>query len=245
MSTRARVGRVASSLGAESDAFDAVVRGRRSVRAYVDTPVPQSLVREVLELAGTAPSNSNVQPWHTYVVTGRAKRALTENVLRYYDAVGRTDREFDYQPDPDGWSAPFIQRRESFGEGLYGRALGLRLEDGEERERYHRRNYDFFSAPVGMIVTAARNPRASALIDVGAYVQTLLLSARSRGLATCAQASFLDFHPAVRESLAIPRDRVIVCAVSLGYEDPTHPIAANATPRESVDSQATFLWESD
>ncbi|WGX96905.1 nitroreductase [Nocardioides sp. L-11A] len=225
----------------EVNTFDAIVRGRRSVRAYRDHPVHPQLVREILELAARAPSNSNVQPWHTYVLSGARRRALTEHVLRYYDTLGRAKREFDYQPDPAAWESPFKERRERFGEGLYGRALGLRLEDATERERYHRRNYDFFSAPVGMIVTTARNPRASALIDVGAYIQTLLLSAQSRGLATCAQASFLDFHPAVREHLAIPAARMIVCGISLGYEDRAHPIAANETDREPVDQQVTFV----
>ncbi|QWF22307.1 nitroreductase [Nocardioides sp. LMS-CY] len=227
------------------EAFDAIVRGRRSVRSYADVQVPRRTVRDVLELAARAPSNSNVQPWHTYVLTGRHKRALTDSVLRYYDTIGRTVREFDYQPGPDGWEEPYKERRESFGEGLYGRALGLSLADVDDREFYHRRNYDFFAAPVGLIVTVARNPRLSALIDAGAYIQTILLSARSRGLSTCAQASFLDFHPAVRECLAIPTHRTIVCGISLGYEDAQHPIASNATTREPVDRHVTFLWDDD
>lgn len=224
--------------------FDEVVRSRRSTRSYTEAPVALDLVEELLELAGRAPSNSNVQPWHTYVLSGRHKRELTKSVIAYYDQVGRVaEREFDYQPAVDQWAPPFSTRREHFGDGLYGQALGLQRSDSVDRERYHRRNYDFFNAPVGLIFTVARHPKLSSLIDIGAYIQTFMLAARSRGLATCAQASFIDFHPAIRSELNISADFMIVCGMSLGWEDTAQPIALNRTEREPVESVATFRWD--
>lgn len=223
---------------------EAALRSRHSVRAFLPRPVPRRQVERLLDLAARSGSNSNVQPWHVYVVTGEKKSAITRAVLRAYDTEGRvTTREYPYQPRPEAWVEPFATRRRSFGEGLYRDTLGIPLEDRATREHYHRRNYDFFGAPVGIILTVSRNPGQSALIDAGLFLQSLMLAARAEGLDTCAQASFIDFHPVLRRELDIPEDRLIVCGMALGYADPDHCLGSYRTSREPLESVATFHWD--
>ncbi|WP_426241447.1 nitroreductase [Nocardioides sp. LHG3406-4] len=214
--------------------------GRHSVRAFLPRPVPRDQVERLLGLAARSASNSNIQPWHVHVLTGASKKRLSAAILEALVAEGRGEGDYPYQPAPDSWLEPFKTRRRTFGEKLYGETLGIPATDTESRELYRRRNYDFFGAPVGLILTVSRHPQHSALIDAGLFLQALMLAARSLGLDTCAQASFLDFSPVLRRELDIPDDHMVICGVALGHADTTHPLSRQLTSREPVESLATF-----
>lgn len=214
---------------------------RRSVRAFRPTPVGRDQVERLLSLASRTASNSNTQPWRVHVVTGEAKRRLTEDLWRALDD-GRRDQQagYPYQPAPDAWVEPFRSRRAAFGDQLYRRTLGVEHDDSEGRDRHHRRNYAFFDAPVGMILTVSAHPLAGALVDAGQFLAALMLAAREAGLDTCAQASFIDFHRVLRRHLDIPEDQIVVCGLALGHADREHPLDDLVTPREPVSAFATF-----
>ena len=213
---------------------------RRSCRAFRPDPVPRAEVERLLALAARSASNSNSQPWQVHVLTGAAKRALTADLLCAHDEGARAAGEFAYQPGADEWCEPFRSRRRRFGEGLYGDALGIAADDADGRRGHHRRNYDFFGAPVGMILTVSRRPRQGALVDAGLFLQALMLAARGAGLHTCAQAAFLDFHPVLRRHVRVPGDHVVVCGIALGHADDEHPLGAHRTTREPVSSFTAF-----
>ncbi|MET7993422.1 nitroreductase [Amycolatopsis sp. NPDC005232] len=213
---------------------------RRSCRAFLPTPVPRAEVERLLALASSSASNSNSQPWQVHVLTGAAKRALTADLLCAYDAGRRAVGEFAYQPAADSWPEPFRSRRRRFGEGLYSETLGIAAGDTAGRSGHHRRNYDFFGAPVGLVLTVSRAPLQGALVDAGLFLQGLMLSARGAGLHTCAQASFIDYHPVLRRHLVIPDDHLVVCGIALGYADDDHRLGGYRTTREPVESFVTF-----
>jgi nitroreductase len=214
---------------------------RRSVRAFLPTPVPRADVERLLALAARSASNSNGQPWHVHVLTDEPKLRLTEALWQALDGDGRvTEREYPFQPAAQDWEEPFRSRRQTFGEGLYRDTLGIEAHDTEGRLAHHRRNYDFFGAPVGLVLTVSRSPLASALIDAGLFLQALMLLARQAGLDTCPQASFIDFYPVLRQHLKIPDDQIIVCGLALGHADPEHRLSRHRTSREPVDTFTTF-----
>ncbi|MDQ0923845.1 nitroreductase [Pseudarthrobacter sp. W1I19] len=219
------------------------INSRRSVRAFLPTPVPETEVERLLALAARAASNSNSQPWQVHVVTGEAKAALTAALLEAHDNQDRVENEYPYQPRPDEWIEPFRSRRRQFGDLLYRETLGISATDTPARLMHHRRNYDFFGAPVGIFVTIGRSSLGGGLLDAGLFLQSLMLAARASGLDTCTQASFIDFHPVLRLHMRIPEDQLIVCGVSLGYADPRHRLNRLATTRECVDSFVTFHTE--
>ena len=228
------VGRAASSV------TDALCT-RRSVRAFRPTPVERELVERLLATASRSASNSNTQPWRVHVVAGEAKRRLAQDLWESLDAGLRDEQPgYPYQPGPDQWVEPYRSRRAAFGDQLYRRALGVEPGDAEGRDRHHRRNYEFFGAPVGLILTTSAHARAGALVDAGLFLQALMLTAREYGLDTCPQASFVDFHRVLRRHLGISDDEIVVCGLALGYADPEHPLGDLATPRESVPRFATF-----
>ncbi|GAA4852328.1 nitroreductase [Actinomycetospora corticicola] len=226
---------------APASSVSEALRSRRSVRAFRPTPVPRELVEELLALASRSASNSNTQPWRVHVVTGDAKRRLAEDLWEALDAGHRHPQPgYTYQPAPEAWVEPFRSRRAAFGDQLYRQCLGVEHDDAEGRDCHHRRNYEFFGAPVGMILTVSAHPLDGALVDAGQFLQGLMLAAREAGLDTCAQASFIDFHRVLRRHLDIGDDQIVVCGVALGYADHEHPLDEVVTPREAVSAFATF-----
>jgi len=217
------------------------LQSRHSVRAYLPTPVSAGTVGRLLDLAARSASNSNSQPWEVHVVTGEVKTALTRAVLAAHDDGRRVERrEYDYQPEPNEWTEPYKGRRGAFGDQLYRSALGIEPDDTPARLAHHRRNYEFFDAPVGLFLTVSRTARAGALVDAGMFLQALMLGARGEGLDTCPQASWIDFFPVLREHLDIKADQVIVCGLSLGYADHDHPANRVVTDRAPASSWVTM-----
>ena len=65
-------------------AVDAAITSRRSIRAYLPTPVAREDVEAILEVAARAPSGTNTQPWKVHVLTGAAKERLSDRILATY-----------------------------------------------------------------------------------------------------------------------------------------------------------------
>lgn len=214
---------------------DAVIRSRRSVRAFLPTPVPRAVVAELLELARTAPSNSNTQPWFVHVLAGEPRQRLCEALRRSHEANALpASAHF-----PAELPADCAARQADFGARYYA-ALGIDRADAAARERQSGRNFDFFDAPVGLIFTIDRCLTRHSWADFGMFVQTLMIAARARGLDTCPQVSFVRHEPVIASMLALPPGRTVVCGMSLGYADPGAPVNRLGMPRAPVDEFAVF-----
>lgn len=219
------------------------LRTRHSVRAFRQAPVTREEVERLLALASRSASNSNSQPWRVHVLMGGARHRLATALLDAFESGRRmpeAELEYPYQPAPDAWPEPFHARRRRFGEWLYGDLLGIDRADAVLRAAYHARNYTFFGAPVGLIVTVSRDLLSGALVDAGLFLQALMLAARAAGLDTCPQASLIHFHPVLRDQLSIPDDQIIVCGLALGYGDPEHALCAEHTNRVPVENFTIF-----
>lgn len=225
-------------------AVDAAITSRRSVRAFLPTPVPRATVEEILAVASRAPSGVNTQPWKVTVLTGAAKQALSEKILAEHDAraaagsTGADVGEYDYYPTE--WVSPYIERRRKIGWDLYG-LLGITKGDKARMHAQHGRNYRFFDAPVGMIFTIDRVLRQGSWLDYGMFLQNVMTAARARGLDTCPQAAFIGFYSLIEEVLQMPRTEMVVCGMSLGYADQSAPENRLVTEREPVSAFARFL----
>jgi nitroreductase len=220
-------------------AIDDAIRSRKSVRAFLPTPVERSTVEELLAVASRSPSGSNIQPWRIRIVAGEVKDRLTQAIL---DAVARDGfepykREWNYYPV--NWREPFLGRRRKIGWGMYG-LLGVGKGDHEGTHRARLRNYEFFGAPVGMIFTLDEDLEIGSWLDLGIFLDAVMIAARGRGLDTCPQAAFADFHRIIRPLLNIPEKEIIVCGMALGHIDPDAPVNALVTERAPISDFVTF-----
>ncbi|MEZ5752135.1 MAG: nitroreductase [Paracoccaceae bacterium] len=218
---------------------DAVVRQRRSVRAFTDTPVDPDVIAEILEVAARAPSGTNMQPWSVYVVQ---RPTIARIAARIDAAYPRPERAqwTDYRYYPARFSEPYLSRRRQLGTVLYS-LLGIDRRDVSGMRAHFQRNYDFFGAPVGLFITISRQLETGSWIDLGMFMQTLLIAAQARGLATCPQAAFAPFHEEIRPEIGMSRDEVLACGIALGHEDVTAPENALRTARAPLGDWVRFV----
>ena len=225
----------------EQQAVDAAITSRRSIRAFLPTPVARADIAAILEVASRAPSGTNTQPWKVYVLTGTALDALCARITAAYrdPEQNRRHRE-EYAYYPREWKSPYIERRRKVGWDLYS-LLGLTREDKEGMAAQHARNFNFFDAPVGMIFTIDRVMEQGSWLDYGMFLQGVMIAARARGLDTCPQAAFTQFHAIIAQQLALPDNEMVVCGMALGVADPSRIENSLVTEREPVDRFATFV----
>jgi nitroreductase len=226
---------------AESAIVDRAIESRRSVRAYLDTPVPRETILDILRVASRAPSGTNIQPWRVFVLTGASKDQLAAKVLAAHDDPNRdTLHVEEYAYYPRNWVTPYIERRRKVGWDLYG-LLGIGKADKAAMHAQHGRNYLFFGAPVGIIFTIDRVLERGSWLDYGMFLQNVMVAARGRGLDTCPQAAFTPFHRIISEHLALKKDEMLVCGMSLGFADHDKIENTLTTVREPVEGFTTFL----
>ncbi len=219
---------------------DQVIRSRRSVRAFLDRPVPAAMVREILDVAARAPSGVNTQPWKVHVLTGPALSSLSQAIVAAFDNPDPADPHVaEFTSYPEEWQSPYVDRRRKLGWELYG-LLGIQKGDSARMHAQVRRNYEFFGAPVGLIFTMDRVMAKGSVLDCGMFMQTVMLAARARGLDTCPQAAFNVYHRVITRDLGIPPEQLMMCGMSLGYADPDAPENRLETHRETADSFAVF-----
>jgi nitroreductase len=224
---------------AATSAVDEAIRTRKSVRSFLPTPVERSTVEQLLAVASRAPSGSNIQPWRVRVIAGGIKDRLTQAIL---DAIARDgfepyQREWNYYPVQ--WREPFLGRRRKIGWDMYS-LLGVAKGDFEGTQQARLRNYEFFGAPVGMIFTLDEDLEIGSWLDLGIFLGAIMIAARGRGLDTCPQAAFADFHRILRPLLKIPDNEIIVCGMALGHIDPAAPVNSLVTERAPIGDFATF-----
>jgi nitroreductase len=209
------------------------------VRAFLPTPVPRETVEELLTLASRAPSGTNIQPWKVRVVAGEKRLALSRAMQAAIDRDGLDTYQREWNYYPVNWREPFLGRRRKIGWDLYG-LLGIRKGDFENTAKQHRRNYEFFDAPVGFIFTLDEDLEIGSWLDLGIFIGTLMIAARGRGLDTCPQAALANMHPVLRQELGIPQSEVIICGMALGYADDAKPENKLVTERARASEFATF-----
>lgn len=212
------------------------ITGRRSIRRFLATPIDRATIERILAIAARSPSGANMQPWQVHVVTGAAKARLSERVLA---EAQRGEASPDYTYYPDNWFEPYLARRRRVGFALYA-LMGIERHDKGAREAQALENFRFFEAPVGLFVTLDRRLNPGSWIDCGMFLQSILLAARSFGLETCAQASWVRHGGTVRAALGLGDDQVLIAGVALGHADPSAPENRLVTDRAPVDAFTTF-----
>jgi nitroreductase len=212
--------------------IDDAIRSRHSVRSFLDRPVSREAIEHILDVARYAPSGTNIQPWQVYVLGGEAKQALSADILADHESnPEREEREYEYYPTD--WYEPYLSRRRACGWGLYG-SLGIERGQKERMHAQRARNYIFFDAPVGLIFTIERRLNTGSWMDLGMFMQNVMLSARGQGLHTCPQAAFANYHSIIRHHLPVPDEEIVVCGMAVGYRNPDASENIWRTDREPV-----------
>jgi len=223
--------------------YEEVVKGRRSIRGYLDKPVSKELIAEVMELAMRAPSSLNTQPWNFYVVSGEPLDRIRQ---------GNTERNLAGVPDSrefrshGAYEGKHRERQIEIAKQLFG-AMGIEREDKDGRQDWVLRGFRQFDAPVSIVVTYDRSIHGGdiAPFDCGAVTNALVNAAWSKGLGCVINSQGIMQSPVVREHAGIPDDQVIMICVAMGWPDESFPANAVVSKRKTVDEAVTFVGFDD
>jgi nitroreductase len=220
------------------DVRDAVAT-RYSCRAFLPTPVPLAIVRDILERAARAPSGGNLQPWRVHAIAGERLDAIKAELTPRFARELPRGEGAEYQVYPDPLKEPYYGRRALVGNQLY-ESIGIPREDKPARYRQFGRNYIFYDAPVGLFVTMDRSMGPPQWSDVGGFIQSIMLLARAHGLHTIAQEAWTNWHKTLTVFLKLPPEHILFCGIALGFADEAAPINRWRSDREPLDAFATF-----
>lgn len=194
------------------------INSRRSMRAFKPDPVSKADLEWIITNANRSASNGNLQPWKLYVTMGEARKRLSAAIHKAMDS-GDNGPGSEYDVYPKHFAPVYDQRRKLVGKQLYT-LLGVPKGDAAGMLKQFKKNYDFFDAPVGLILCIDRGMGNGQWIDCGIFLDQLMLLAREKGLHTCPQAAFSRYQHVVRRELGIPDDQVVICGLALGHADP-------------------------
>ena len=218
--------------------FEAVA-SRFSCRAFLPTPIPEAIVRDILERAGRAPSGGNLQPWHVHALAGAKLEELKARVRARPDLLPRGEGA-EYDIYPRDLKDPYKTRRRQVGAALY-QSIGVTRDDRPGRYRQYARNFEFYGAPVALLLFIDRSMGPPQWSDLGGFIQTIMLLARERGLHTCGLEAWTHWHKTVYSLLPdFPPNLMLFCGMALGRAAPDVPINQWRAPREPLPAFATF-----
>ncbi|HRK70518.1 MAG TPA: nitroreductase [Micropepsaceae bacterium] len=211
---------------------------RRSVRAFLPTPVPESTVRSIIETAARAPSGGNLQPWHVHAVAG-AERERFLAIIKEKMKVTPMGEGSEYHIYPPELKEPYRTRRFRVGEAMYA-TMNIAREDKMKRLGVFAKNFEFFGAPVALFFTIDRIMQQGQWADLGMFMQSIMLLAREHGLHTCAQEAWGIWPKTVKEFLGISDEFIMFAGMALGYADESEAINSLRTERAPLAEYASF-----
>lgn len=212
-------------------AFLSIIEARHCKRAFLDKPVPLEILERVLRAAGHAPSPRNTQYWRVAVVTGPALSGLVDRLCALFDADEPTRP--DYPNRPDVMDPVYARRGQLAGAGVHA-ALGIARDDRAGRRAHLRNNYRFYGAPVAMIFHLPGQAVAGTFLEMGFFLQNVMVGLVASGLGSCPQYSVAGYPDAIRDVLGLGADRLVVCSLSVGYPDESAPVNAFAPDRAEL-----------
>ena len=217
--------------------LDRLAAERHSCRAFLPQPVDRATIESILRTAQRAASWCNSQAWQVTIASGEAMERLRRSLMQAQAAGERGGSDF---PFPSEYTGVYLERRRECGFQLY-QAVGLERGDKAGYARQTMENFRMFGAPHVAVLTSDPGLGVYGAVDVGGYVQMLLLAMQAHGVAAIAQAALANHSALVKRELEIPQERLMVCAVSFGYEDTAHPANSFRTSRAPLEQVVRFV----
>ena len=212
-----------------------IINSRKSIRAFLDKPVDNKVIEEMLKMASQAPSGGNLQPWKIYVINSSSMDKFIN-----FQKNWKGKEEPPYPIYPEKLKEPYRTSRYEVGEEMYS-LLGIKREDKVGRLNQMLKNFDFFGAPVGLFCFVDKQMGLPQWSDLGMFLQTFMLLAVDQDLDTCAQESWSLKQNCVKEFLKVPDEYLLFCGMAIGYADKDSKINKLQTTRRPIDDWATFV----
>jgi nitroreductase len=212
------------------------IRTRKSIRGYKPDPVPQEVLKEILEVATRSPSAMNTQPWEITVVTGEVLDNIRKSNVEMLTSGNLPNPDLQMKP----YEGIYRQRQVDLAIQIF-QLMGIAREDREKRDAWMQRGFRFFDAPAAIILCVDKSLDLwRPLCDVGAIIQTICLAAVNYGLGTCINAQGIMYPEVVRRFTGIPESKLMVICIAIGYPDWDFPANKLESKREPLENNTTW-----
>ncbi|MCK5881411.1 MAG: nitroreductase family protein [Sinobacterium sp.] len=212
-----------------------LIQSRRSIRGYLPQAVDQTMLENIFNIAQTAPSSCNTQPWKVGVVSGAA-RDRVRNKLEA--AVMSGDFQMDFSFD-GSYSGVYKERQHDAAAKLYT-AMGIERGEKDKRDAAFMRNFAFFDAPHVAFLFLPEEFGVREAADLGMYAQNLMLSIQAHGLSSCSMTALSFNAPVVREELGLDESYKLMFGIVFGYEDTEHAANSARIGRATLEDTVVF-----
>ena len=215
------------------------IRKRRSIRSYKSDPVPKAVIREILEIAGRAPSAMNTQPWEFAVVTGEPLRKMRDGNIEKIRSGAIPQPEHQVA----GWPNDSIYRvrQVDLAKHIF-QIMDISRDDNVKRDEWLERGFRYFDAPAAIIIYVDKTlPEASPAVDVGAVMQNICLAALDVGLGTCIEDQGVMYPEVVHEHTGVSPEKRLMIAIAIGYPDENFPANQVCSEREPAASLTRWV----
>lgn len=216
--------------------FASIVSARHCKRAFLDKPVPPEILTDVLRSAAHAPSTRNGQPWQVAVVSGASRDALAERLCAEFDRGAPSNP--DYVNRPSTLEPATEMRAALAGAGVLA-AKAIARDDAAGRRAHLRDNMRFYGAPVEMIFHLPRQAPPGAFLEMGFFLQNVMLALVAFGLGSCPQFSVAGYPDVIRDELGL-HDRLVVCGLAVGYPDESVAVNHFVPARAAIEEYVTW-----
>jgi nitroreductase len=211
------------------------VKQRRSIRAFIDKPVPNSLIKDLLCQCSRSASGGNLQPWRIYIINEESM-----NEFLAFQKNWSQSEIAPYEIYPPKLKEPYRTSRFELGEEMYS-LLNISREDKAGRFEQVMKNFEFFGAPAAFFCFVDRQMGPPQWSDLGMFLQTFMLLAKEQGLDTCAQEAWSIKHDSVSNFLRAPDCEMLFCGMSIGYKDHDALINKLESKRRPIEEWAVFV----
>jgi len=213
------------------------IKQRRSVRGYLNKPVEQDLLKKIFLQAQDSPSNCNTQPWHVVVLSGASRDKIEKAMIS--EIMNSEDPSPHFIPGDQNLKDEYRKRQIACAISLYD-AMDIKYEEKDKRQALMVRNWQFFGAPHAAFFSMPKTMSEINAVDMGIYLQTLMLLLTEHGLASCPQGALAMYPKAVYELANIPENHAIMFGLSFGYADKEAPINAFEVGRDELNNAVEF-----
>lgn len=215
------------------------LRERHSARAFLPSVPDRASIMRAVESASTAPSSKNGQPWMLFLAVGQACDRVRDALCAKFD--DGLEMNPDYRYSPAEMPPEMLDRTRTCGISLFAHK-GIQRGDKEGRRNHDRENFRLFGAPAVAVLTLPRVAEKGTFLDGGLFLSQFLLALREEGFEATPMYSVVGYPEVFREEMGIPDDRIVVCGIAFGKEDPAAHVNLFRTVREPA--EALVVWAS-
>lgn len=216
------------------------IRQRKSIRQFLDYPVPKETLIQIMALAVRAPSAENAQPWEFIVIGGDPLDRLRRENVKKVRNFELPPQEMTHLLTKRDKHSVYGQRQVETGKQLFA-SMGISRGDKAKRAEWMERGFRYFDAPAAIIIVADDSlPLRGTGLDVGAVMQTICLAALDFGLHTCIENQGIAYSDVLRDIVKIPGCKRLMAAIAIGYPDWGFPANQMTTQRERIENVVTW-----